>query len=72
VYTLQVYALVTVAVFTLAGLVLLALMAANQVRQYARARKTMHRILSTVPRERLALSKTDSQPDDNMDIFRAA
>jgi hypothetical protein len=71
VYMLRLYTLVTAMVFGLAGFVLLALVAWNQAKVYAKARKAMKRTLSAAPRGCPAISRAVSQPQ-NTDRSRAA
>ena len=71
VYMLQVYALVVVVVFGLAGTILLFLVAFNHSKEYARARKAMQSIVTAPPRTRQATSGAVSQPQ-HVDILRAA
>jgi hypothetical protein len=71
VYMLRLYTLVTVLVLGLAGFVLLSLVAWNQARAYAKARKAMKLTLSAAPLGRRAVSRVVSQPQ-NTDRSRAA
>jgi len=72
VYLFEVYALVAVLVFGLAGVVLLSLMLRSCVEEYAMAReRAMKRIASPAPCEPVAISQAVS-PADGGDIVRVA
>jgi hypothetical protein len=71
VYMLRLYTLVTVLMFGLAGFVLVSLVAWNQAKVYAKARKAMKLTLSATPPGSPALSRAVSQPQDT-DRSRAA
>jgi hypothetical protein len=61
IYMLRIYTLVAVPIFALAGTLILALAAWNEARQYALARRAMHRITSQVSRESFAISRKRSR-----------
>ena len=60
-YTLKIYALITIAVFGLAGMFLLSLAALKAAKDYAAATQVMRRIASGGYREPFANSRTISR-----------
>jgi broad specificity phosphatase PhoE len=60
-YMFKLYSLVPVTVFGLTGTFVLALIALNAARDYARALQTMRRIASGIRHEPFAISRTISR-----------
>jgi hypothetical protein len=61
IYMIEVFLVVSIPIFVLAGTVLLGLIAWTQLKDYARARLAMHRIAHGADRERLEMSPTSLQ-----------
>jgi len=61
IYLLRVNIMIAAAVFGLAGLVTLALIAWTEAKEYALARRAMQRITAARPRDRFANSQTNSR-----------
>lgn len=67
-YLFKVYALATTAVFGFSGMVMLAILAYEQAKEYSRARHVMARIASGRFRESLAISRTASRLREDCSI----
>jgi hypothetical protein len=64
IYMLKVFIIVALPIFGLAALFLLTMIAWDEVKQYARARRAIERMAAVASRERLAISRIDSRNRD--------
>ncbi len=70
-YMFKVYTLVALSVFGLAGAVMLAFVAWEQAKQYARALQVMRRVAAGAPSARLVISRVASRNHESAPL-RAA